>query len=184
MHPYAEITTQILALGTLGAQLLILLLILVLLFPKEGAVVSMYLKRYALQAAFVISAAGVVLTLVYSEVFGYAPCGLCWLQRVFLYPLPILLAMGLWKKDRNIAAYVGALCVPGAAIALYQHYLQMGGSSFVSCPAAPTAVDCAQRFVFEFGYITFPLMSFTVFVLIAVLMFFVLKKDNATGPIN
>jgi len=30
--------------------------------------------------------------------------------------------------------------------------------------------DCAERYLFEFGYITFPLMSFTIFAFLIILM--------------
>ncbi|MCR4281018.1 MAG: hypothetical protein NUV88_01655, partial [Candidatus Kaiserbacteria bacterium] len=59
------------------------------------------------------------------------------------------------------------------------HYLQMGGASLVPCPAAASeAVDCAVRFLYELGYITFPLMSFSVFAFLIIVMLFVRRRKS------
>ncbi len=130
-------------------------------------------QRYATWGLVAASVAGVALTLVYSEIFGFVPCGLCWLQRMFLYPLPLILGTGLWLRDARVYAYTMVLATPGAMVALYQHYLQMGGIEFVGCPAA--AGDCAQRILFEFGFMTFPLLSGILFAFLFVVSFYSYK---------
>lgn len=138
------------------------------------------LSSCAIPAAFFLALASAGMTLYYSEVLGFIPCGLCWLQRIFLYPQVIILGIAWWKKERSIADYSIALSVIGLMIALYQHYLQMGGESVLPCPASG-AGDCAQRILFEFGYITFPLMSFTVFFALIVLMIYVRPKKETSA---
>ncbi len=137
------------------------------------------LAKHGLLIAFLLTLAGSALTLFYSEVLGIAPCSLCWLQRVFLYPQVVLFAVALWKKDTRVADYSIGLSALGGIIALYQHYLQMGGTSVVPCPAtADKAVDCGVRFLFEFNYITFPLMAATLFGFLIVLMLFVRSRHG------
>lgn len=141
--------------------------------------IAVFVAKWGLEVGFLLTAGGVALSLFYSEVLGIAPCGLCWLQRVFLYPQAILFAVAIWRKDRSIAIYSIVLSIAGSIVALYQHYLQMGGQSLVPCPAVATqAADCAQRFLFEFGYITFPFMSFTVFAFLIIVMLFVRPEKN------
>ncbi len=171
MTPLAAELTLYLAVGTVVAQIATVA-ILVLLVAKENKITRL-LREHGLLLAFFVALGASAITLVYSEVFGFAPCGLCWLQRVFLYPQVVLLGIALWKKESRIADYSLGLSVLGGLVALYQHYLQMGGVSVLPCPSAGAGTDCAQRFVFEFGYITFPLMAATVFALIAVLMLLV-----------
>lgn len=140
--------------------------------------IALFLSDWGLWIGFLITLGGVILSLFYSEILGIAPCGLCWLQRVFLYPQAILFAVAIWKQERFIVDYSIALSIFGGVVALYQHYLQMGGASLVPCPAVATqATDCAVRFLFELGYITFPLMSFSVFAFLIVLMLFVRKRE-------
>lgn len=140
--------------------------------------VAAFLEKWGLWIAFVLALGGTAMSLFYSEVLGFAPCTWCWWQRVFLYPQVILFGLAAIKNDRRIADYSIGLSVAGSIVALYQHYLQMGGSSIVPCPATlAQATDCAERFFFQFGYITFPLMCFSLFVFLIVLMLFVRKSE-------
>ncbi|MBI5645117.1 disulfide bond formation protein B, partial [Candidatus Kaiserbacteria bacterium] len=115
-------------------------------------------------------------TLFYSDVLGIPPCVLCWWQRVFLYPQVVLFAIALWKKDHSIASYSIPLSIIGFAIGLYNHALQVLPSGTLPCPAQ--GVSCAQRFVFEFGYITFPMMAVTLFGFLIVLMLIVRNRQR------
>lgn len=152
-----------LALGTIFLQVGVAYL-LVEHFVLKQKFLAPYVRRWGLHALFLMTLGSVVLTLLYSEVFGFVPCGLCWLQRVFLYPLPILFGIALIRKRTvEVVDYGMALSSLGLVVALYQHYLQMGGSEFVTCPVAGVGADCARRILFEFGYVTFPLMAATLF---------------------
>lgn len=135
-----------------------------------------FLGKWGLWIGFLLSLGGVAISLLYSEILGVLPCGLCWLQRVFLYPQVLLLAIAIWKRDVRVADYSIAFSIFGGIVALYQHYLQMGGTSVIPCPAVATGADCAQRYLFEFGYITFPLMSFTIFAFLLIVMLFVRRR--------
>jgi disulfide bond formation protein DsbB len=168
------------ALGTIALQAATLILFLTLIAERRYADlkdISAVLQRWGLHIAFLLATGASAVTLLYSEVLGFEPCGLCWLQRVFLYPLVVLFAVALYKKgDRSIADYVLVLSGAGLLVALYQHYLQMGGTDVLPCPAVATAADCAQRFLFEFGYITFPLMAATLFASFIGIMLCVRRK--------
>jgi len=174
MTSAAATLTTALGWGTLLLQLFTLLLIVLFLRERLRGVASgllLFIRTWALHLGLVAALTGSALTLVYSEIFGFLPCGLCWLQRVFLYPQVILFALSLWKKDRGIGDYILGLSVPGFLIALYQHFIQVGGTSFLPCPATPGAADCAQRLIFELGYITFPLMAASLFGFLIVLSY-------------
>ena len=173
-----------LALATLAMQILAVAFLALFLLRKKFPDledVAGFLETWGLWIAVVLTLGGIAMTLLYSEVLGFAPCGLCWLQRVFLYPQIVLFALALWKRDRHAADYSIALSAIGGTVALYQHYLQMGGHDILPCPATLSqATDCATRFLFEFGYITFPLMSFSLFAFLIVLMLFVRGKRSGS----
>lgn len=165
-----------LALATLVMQITgIAFLALFFLRKKftDLAPIAIFLETWGLWIGILITLGGITFSLFYSEILGVAPCGLCWLQRVFLYPQALLFAVAIWKSDRSVADYSIMFSIFGGVVALYQHYLQMGGASIVPCPAVATGADCAQRYLFEFGYITFPLMSFSIFAFLIILMLFV-----------
>lgn len=174
--------TTTLAWGTLLLQVAVVLGLVALVVERKrpgGLPLLNVVRACGMKLAFALALAGSTLTLVYSEIFGFLPCGLCWLQRVFLYPQVFLLGLALWKRDRGIADYILTLSIPGFIIAAYQHFIQVGGVNFLPCPATPGAADCAQRLIFEFGYITFPLMAATVFA--ALMLLAVLIRTRPTG---
>lgn len=124
---------------------------------------------HALLGAALVAVSATVMSLVYSEYFGVVPCGLCWLARTFMFSLAVVLPLAWWRGERSIAPYGIALAVVGAAVSLYHHYIQMGGTSVLPCPASG-AGDCAKRIIFEFGFVTFPLVGFACFTLILALL--------------
>lgn len=162
-----ETLNTLIGFGTLGMQLLAGALLVAYLLKEER--VTVFVARVALPFSFLAASVSVVMTLIYSEYFGIVPCGLCWLQRVALYPQVLLFAIAWKVHDRTVALYSIALSVFGMVVALYQHYLQMGGGSVLPCPASGEA-DCAKRIMFEMGYITYPLSAFSLFALLTVVM--------------
>ena len=167
-----ETLNYVLALGTLGMQLASVALVAMYLLRTRSAFCRDFLNilsTWALWKGFGLTLLATAFTLYYSDVLGFIPCGLCWFERIFLYPQVVLFGIALWKRDFSVATYSIALSMCGAVIALYHHFIQMGGSELLPCPASG-AGDCAQRIVFEFGYITFPLMACSLFVFLVVSM--------------
>lgn len=167
MEYSVDLINQTLGIGTLLLQIASLILIGALIGRKMSPFLSRitdYAGRSALVLGFLLTAASVFLSLFYSEILGFAPCGLCWLQRVFIYPQMILWGMAFVKNDTKIADYIIGLSIPGLIVSLYQHYLQIGGSELIPCAQTLLAADCAERTIFELGYITFPLMAGSLFV--------------------
>lgn len=174
MTPFVAQLNFFVALGAVLMQVALIALLGVYLyerFGKKRTKVGEMIARGAMPVVFVVSVCAASLTLVYSEVFGFLPCGLCWLQRVFMFPMVFIAGAALYLRDRVFApVYIVVLAIPGIAIALYNHYLQMGGSELIACPAA--SGDCAKRILFEFGYMTFPLLAFTLFAFLLMLALF------------
>ncbi len=82
-----------------------------------------------------------------------------------MYPTLLISAIAIIKNTKfvDIADYILALSLLGAAVALYQHLLQiLPQGSLIPCSATD---ECAIRLVFEFGYITLPWMALSVFAL-------------------
>ncbi len=178
--PSVEFINWFLAVGTIAMQVIAVALALVYAWRDTHPLardIAAQVGQRGLWVAFVLALAGSALTLYYSEIVGYVPCGLCWLVRVFVYPQVILFALALYKRDSSIADYSLALSVPGALVALYTHYLQMGGASLVPCPASGVA-DCGKRLVFEFDYVTMPMMGLTLIALLIILMLFVRRSSR------
>ena len=128
-----------------------------------------FLKKNFLILGFIISFAAMAFSLFYSQVLNYAPCYLCWLQRIFMFPQVLLFLVAYIKKDVKIDRYAFPLLVIGSFISLYQNYLYYFGGSGNICD--PSGVSCVQRLVSEFGgYISIPMMALTTFFVLMVLL--------------
>lgn len=123
---------------------------------------------------FLAALAAFSLSLFYSNVVGFPPCELCWIQRIFLYPQLILFGMELYKRDRSIVDFSIAFAILGSLVSIYHIYIENGGSSNLSCATLNSAttgqVSCATRYIYEFGYITMPVMSLTLSLFIIVIL--------------
>jgi len=170
MNATVESLNLLLALGGVGFILASAVLVFDLYTSRS---LEVYVQKWGLFVAFLLTATGTGMTLIYSEVFGFVPCSLCWFQRIFLYPQLFITGTALYIKEKMVALYGIALSVPGLIISLYQHYIQMGGSEVVGCPTG--GGDCSQRILFEFGFMTFPLVSASLFFFLIVLYFYMHK---------
>ena len=121
-----EIVTQfnfILALGTIFMQIGVVALLVLFFFKKDSPVLTL-VGKYGIHVVFLLTLGGVAFSLIYSEIFGFVPCGLCWVQRIFLYPQLILSGLAIIKKEGFVVVdYLMTLSVFGSIVALYQHYL-------------------------------------------------------------
>jgi disulfide bond formation protein DsbB len=157
-----------LAILTITSQVLLVIgFLYFLLFRKEetNPIINFFSKN-GLLFAFIISLFATTFSLFYSEIAGFEPCKLCWLQRIFIYPQIFILGLALLKKDYKIVDYGMTLTIAGGLISLYHNYIYYGGTSIFPCNAFGLGISCTRRYVFEFGFVTIPLMSLTSFLLI------------------
>lgn len=173
MSTLAQATTTIFSTATVAGDVLAIALAAALAIPplrRQPAVgrVLRPLGRHALAVGLLLASLGTAGSLWYSNVIGYPPCDLCWVQRIFLYPQVLLLAVAVLKRDRGAVDYALALSLAGLAVALYHVSLQLGLSPLVPCSVG--AVSCGQRFFLAYGYVTIPVMSLTAFALQALVM--------------
>ncbi|MDP3729458.1 MAG: disulfide bond formation protein B [bacterium] len=162
-----SVTNQLAAIGTIGGQIVIVLLLVSFFMSRKGEVnkIVTFFGKNAILFAFLIALTGMLLSLWYSQVIGFTPCTLCWVQRIFLYPQVIILGIALFNKDKHVGKYAIALSTLGALVASYHYYLEFGGTAFINCGAVG-GISCSQRLVYEFGYITIPLMALTSYLMI------------------
>lgn len=169
------------ALGTIALQIGAVVLLVVYLFRNNPTVapIADMAGKWGLALGFLLTLASAVMSLVYSEIYGVIPCGLCWIQRVFIYSQVVVFGVALFMKDMRAAWYAIWLSVFGAVAALYHHYIQISDSSILPCPAS--GGDCGKRFIYEFDYITFPLVAFSMLAFVIILMLLVLARSKRNG---
>ncbi len=161
-----QVVTYIMAVATVAAQIATVILLAAYFSKAQWAqdIKKLAAQRYLI-IGFLVTGGAVLGSLFYSEIAGYNPCNLCWLQRIFIYPQTVLFAVALVKNKKDLADYAVALSAIGGLIAIYHSYIQMGGSPLIPCSAA-SANACAQRFVMTFNYITIPMMALSAFAIL------------------
>lgn len=105
---------------------------------------------------------------LYASIFlGLDPCVLCWYQRIFMYPLVIILGVGMWKKVKYLNYLVLPLSLGGLIIAFYHNLLQYGFivEKITTCSLATPCVSVAPL---PLGFISIPLLSLIAFILISI----------------
>lgn len=186
MNPIVPPVAKILAVLTVLTDIEIILYLLsatVAVFNKSYKKIHQRFVKYvvpkARMYAFVMALTAMLGSLFYSDVAKYTPCVLCWWQRIFMYPQTVLLALGIVKKDKNVADYCMGLSAIGAILAAYHYYIQVGGATPLSCEAVGYSISCTQKFTTDFGYVTIPMMSLTAFVAILLLMRLSRRADHS-----
>jgi disulfide bond formation protein DsbB len=171
MPAYVDTFNLFVSLGVIVLQCLTVLLAINLIFlrTRKNAIL-IFFKTYGFLAGFLVSLGSIALSLFYSNIIGFPPCELCWLQRIFIYPQVILFGMDLYKRSRTIVDHSLVLAIIASLISLYHVYVENGGSSSLACATGNAQVSCATRYVFEFGYITVPVMALTASVFIIVVL--------------
>jgi len=100
-------------------------------------------------------------SLYMSQMLGYTPCHLCWLQRIMMYPLVILFGVS-WLLDTDVVEYAVPMATIGGGIAGY-HYIIQRMEQFSSAGCSITSVSCDTEYTYYLGIVTIPFMAFTAF---------------------
>ncbi len=104
-------------------------------------------------------------SLFFSDVMELPPCVLCWYQRIAMYPLVVIIAVGIAKRDVLWRWYAVPLAVIGLGIAVYHNllYYHIIPESITPCTEG---ISCTSVQIEWLGFITIPLMSLTAFSII------------------
>lgn len=130
----------------------------------------------ALTLAWIVALTASLSVLFIGEVLGQMPCLLCWYQRAFMFPLAIILGLGLWWQDHRVGRYGIVLALGGAAVALWHVGLYAGVIPEPIQPCTATGPSCTDDNQLIFG-IPIPLISLLAFVVIGILSTFSLKES-------
>ncbi|MCT4783323.1 MULTISPECIES: disulfide oxidoreductase [Exiguobacterium] len=134
-----------------------------------------FVNRYGLYAAWLVSLMATLGSLYFSEIRGFVPCELCWIQRIFMYPLTFLLGIAVFTDDRAVKKYVLPLAIIGGTVSFY-HYLVQKVPGFAAIKPCVQGVPCNVQYINWFGFVTIPFLALTAFTMITLLLLFVKKR--------
>lgn len=127
-------------------------------------------------AAWLVAAAAAAGSLFFSSVMRLPPCVLCWYQRVFLFPLVVVLALGLFPFDRGVVRYALPLAVLGWFVAGY-HNLVYAGVVPESLQPCTRGVSCTERYLSLFGFLSIPMLSLLGFSVIVGILLVIRRRS-------
>ncbi|MFB6204438.1 MAG: disulfide bond formation protein B [Candidatus Nanohaloarchaea archaeon] len=152
---------RVFAAATVVADLLIVSVLFIWLLDLAGRRVDLErMYRYRLELLFLVSLGGSLGSLLLEYTAGWQPCMLCWYQRIFLYPQVLLTGTALLLEKEDVTDYLVPLNLVGGTVAVYHYLIQMIEKLSFGCSGL---VECSSTYTFQFGYVTVPMMSLTVF---------------------
>jgi disulfide bond formation protein DsbB len=179
MSPQGILIAQSLSiLAIVGAVLAVILFIL--LFSRNNSLLGArrLITKHALLLAFLVSLSAVFGATLFSNVVGFAPCDLCWYQRIALYPQAVIFGVALLKKNYSAFSLLLPLSFIGVGIALYHSLIQWGVGQISFLPCTAVGAECSKVFFTEFGFVTIPFMSLTAFLLLIAISLLAKKSDS------
>lgn len=124
------------------------------------------MRAQAAAIALLIGSGATLGSLALSEMFDQVPCELCWYQRIFMYPLPLLVGLAIARKSRDLSIASSGLASIGAGVSIYHLVVQWvpgTGSCDLDNP-------CSARILDFLGFISTPAMALVAFIAISISM--------------
>jgi disulfide bond formation protein DsbB len=119
-------------------------------------------RQYGVWAICAITSTAMIGSLYFSESVGYAPCKLCWYQRIAMYSIAIISFVAALRKDNGIARYTVVLAPIGLLVSTYHYLLEWGVINESS--VCSLDVPCTSIWFREFGFVTLCFMAGTAFI--------------------
>jgi disulfide bond formation protein DsbB len=134
-----------------------------------------YISNWAIIfICWIIASVSTLGSLFFSEIMDFPPCALCWYQRIFMFPLVLILLVGLFPFDKSIIKYALPIALVGWGFAFY-HFLLYSGFIPESLQPCSQGVSCSETYLDLLGFLTIPMLSLISFSSIIVLLF-ILKR--------
>lgn len=115
---------------------------------------------------FNLSLTATVGSLYFSEVLEFVPCDLCWYQRIFMYPLPLIFLLGMFPLEKSLWRFTLPLSLIGMGISFY-HLLLIHKIITPELTPCRQGIPCSETYINWLGFINIPTMSFMAFSLIS-----------------
>ena len=127
---------------------------------------------------WLLVAAATLGSLFFSEVMELPPCSLCWVQRIFMFPLAIILLLGLFPLDTGVVRSALPLSAIGGLVALYHLLVQVG---WIPESAAPChqGVPCSEAQIALLGFVSIPMLSLLAFASVTALLWSLKRRQSS-----
>lgn len=109
--------------------------------------------------------------LIYQFYYKTPVCEYCWWQRIFMFPIDVIVIVTLWKKIKHNEIIIAILAAIGAVFAAVHYYFHVQAillENEVTLPCSTVGIipSCTESPVLVWGFVTIPLMALVVFIAI------------------
>ena len=135
-----------------------------------GAQLIDVIRPARLWLAWLVAAVATAGSLYFSEIAHFAPCKLCWYQRIGMYALALLLLIAALRRDAAIRYYAVPVAIVGFLLSSYHYLIEWYPSLEGATGSCDITVSCTAPWFRQFGFISLSLMALCGFAAIISLL--------------
>ena len=171
-----ELFSAILALATLAAGIITLA---ALVFEKSMSWAGGWLTQVRASGLWIIcmiTTGAMVGSLYFSEKVGFAPCKLCWYQRIAMFSIAIISFVAALRNDKNIARYTIVLAPLGLIVSTYHYLLEWFPT--LETNVCSLDVPCTAVWFRELGFVTLCFMAGCAFITVIAVSLAIIREQK------
>ena len=171
-----ELFSAILALATLAAGIITLA---ALVFEKSMSWAGGWLTQVRASGLWIIcmiTTGAMVGSLYFSEKVGFAPCKLCWYQRIAMFSIAIISFVAALRNDKNIARYTIVLAPLGLIVSTYHYLLEWFPT--LETNVCSLDVPCTAVWFRELGFVTLCFMAGCAFITVIAVSLAIMREQK------
>jgi len=171
-----ELFSAILALATLAGGIVTLV---ALAFENRMTWTSAWLTQVRASGLWIICliTTGAMLgSLYFSEIVGFAPCKLCWYQRIAMYSIAIISFVAALRNDKNIVRYTIVLAPIGLVVSTYHYLLEWYPT--LETNVCSLDVPCTSIWFRELGFVTLCFMAGCAFITVIAVSLAIMREQK------
>ena len=171
-----ELFSAILALATLAGGIITLA---ALAFEKSMSWAGAWLTQVRASGLWIIcmiTTGAMVGSLYFSEKVGFAPCKLCWYQRIAMFSIAIISFVAALRNDKNIARYTIVLAPLGLIVSTYHYLLEWFPT--LETNVCSLDVPCTAVWFRELGFVTLCFMAGCAFITVIAVSLAIIREQK------
>lgn len=171
-----ELFSAILALATVAAGIITLA---ALVFEKSMSWAGGWLTQVRASGLWIIcmiTTGAMVGSLYFSEKVGFAPCKLCWYQRIAMFSIAIISFVAALRNDKNIARYTIVLAPLGLIVSTYHYLLEWFPT--LETNVCSLDVPCTAVWFRELGFVTLCFMAGCAFITVIAVSLAIIREQK------
>ena len=171
-----ELFSAILALATLAGGIITLA---ALVFEKSMSWAGAWLTQVRASGLWIIcmiTTGAMVGSLYFSEKVGFAPCKLCWYQRIAMFSIAIISFAAALRNDKNIARYTIVLAPLGLIVSTYHYLLEWFPT--LETNVCSLDVPCTAVWFRELGFVTLCFMAGCAFITVIAVSLAIIREQK------